>query len=407
MLVALNFIQFYGLHFSGAKTLTNVHVVGNTTVNSADIATVDLSSADKLRDLTMNQLGWHISSFDSVLVQANVTLREVVTKSTSQIILGSLSFNDTVTVTHLEIGSNLNIEASLNGINFSHLIGEAIFLNESFTIGVNLHFRDVSTRKLQVSGSLDGVRPADLVTIYKNESIYGKKSLSNATFSAMKMQNVEVDQLLNGVDIRRFLTTWTHQKVTSDYLFGADLSVVGEVNITGVVNGHVFSDVVEDTVMVGSSASEISGEKAFSKLKVEDNLHMVVNATVNEVDVSEMVELGTSSSYFRRDITFASGVEFSSPVVVGGTGVNGVDITDVVFTYLASTINGQVLIKGNTQCNDVRVYGKVNNMVISGKLSFFFLFPHSSLTFSAHKSRSNIMALTALCWGEGETPDGC
>ena len=94
----------------------------------------------------------------------------------------------------------------VNGIDLAKMNEEAVFLNESTTLHGNVHFNNISINQLHVNGTLSGIRPADFVSIHKNETISGRKSLTRAEFSSQGVHDISVGGLLNGIDTRNFLT---------------------------------------------------------------------------------------------------------------------------------------------------------------------------------------------------------
>lgn len=97
------FSKFEILLQPGPKVLSNVHVLGDTTVNKTNISTIILSQTDQQRDTTLADITRHLDTIDHSLGLANDSLRGVVTKSSPQTIHGSINFATNVNVTVFEV----------------------------------------------------------------------------------------------------------------------------------------------------------------------------------------------------------------------------------------------------------------------------------------------------------------
>ena len=264
---------------------------------------------------------------------------------------------------------DLNVVGKVTGINISDVTESALYLDESATISGRFSFGNISIDNVDVAGTFGGIHPSEVVTTDREEMVYGRKRFVKTRFEAEHKENIHVSKLLNRINTDDMLTVDGDQNITANYIFNDTAVVMGNMTVTDTINGEVFSRLVEDTVMINRSGTSVSARKLFNKMHILGDLNMRVNFTVNAVDVSELLKIGIHLNLdrFNSEVTFASDVTFRSNVTVGGT-VNGLNLSDVVFTDVDSVIVASKVIIGDVRSTaSIHVNGKINNINLKSK----------------------------------------
>ena len=351
------------------KTFKDVYVKRTTTVESANIGTVHLSPRDIERQQRIQQLNQTIAEITTQLTEANTTLDNVVTKSTEQVIKSSNVFGN-VSISRLIVNNDFYVGGVVNGIRISDVRENALYLNKDSVISGKYSFSNISIKgNVTIKGSFGDVYPKDMVTIDEVGIVSGSKTFRNIRFEGKQMENIQVGELVNGVNTSELLTASGDQYIDAPYIFNNTATIIGDLHVAGTVNNMNLSEVVRDTVMVTDGNITIQASKTFSGVNILQNLQMKDYATINNVDVSELSDMGIqiNADSSNSSLTFKSNVTFLSNITVLGE-VNGINLSDVVYANIAAVLVGPKTIIGNLNSSaNVEINGNINGLNLSSK----------------------------------------
>lgn len=141
----------------------------------------------------------------------------------------------------------------------------------------------------------------------------------------------------------------------------------------GDINNQNLNQVVSDTVMINTPGTVIQARKVFKNLSTVGDLRMADNATVNGIDVSELLYIGVQLAAGQlENVTFTSNVTFMSNVTVTGP-VNGVNLSEVVFTDVPAVITAAQSIVGDLTAKNVDVNNSINGYNANSECFFCIL----------------------------------
>jgi len=311
------------------------HLHGNVSING-------LSLSDQVVTKHGNQtIGGHKTFNAPIFLQENLVTygkidgvdiqswyRNAVFTYTDEPITGTKWFNGGVNIMDkLDVGY-------VNGIDVNALKENIVWITTNKTQWASeFHFEDVTVENLVVSGTLNDYRiPDDFVLLNSTGPIFGVKEFRNGSGIH---GNVSVDGDLSGKNFTEFydsvLKNNTDERINGNVVFLNDMNV-DNVNVTGTINDlYVPDDIVTTTTWQNiSTAFTFTSDTRFEGSIRADKI--IVNQTVNGVDVSEMYENAVhkdGNQTINGTVVFVGGIDCRQNLSVAGL-INGVNLTELM-----------------------------------------------------------------------------
>ncbi|XP_012553483.3 uncharacterized protein LOC101236068 [Hydra vulgaris] len=358
------------INLTGSKTFTNMTFISGVLFDTVTVDSIVLSPINKLI-LNMEVDLKNLIDIQSENITAlNTLLNQVVTKSTDQTIVGQKSFS-TVTVSKLTVENDININGLINNIDLSEKNSQLLFVDMNATLLNDILFaNDVIINSNINSKFINNISTSDLIAIDRSDEIHGEKTfLVDIEFSSDENAGLVVEGLINGINLTNALTTQSNQTITSSYVIDGITTFYADINVQGNVNNIDLSNVAADTLFINKVDQLITSQKTFDAIKINGDLIMNDGAEINGVDISELWKFSQSVKNFENleTVVFYHNVSFGNVYLHGK--LNGRNLSDILYTYLPSTVSGKISFLENVYLQkNIVVDGKVNGIDISGNV---------------------------------------
>ena len=348
------------------NVITEYVKIGQTTLSQQDIAAIE---RQEQYERMLNKTGTKINK---LLKRSEFLL----SKTKSQTVHANYNFSGGVKFNQLEAKNIITTDKKINGIDLSYIALNALYIDQNNSILGNKTFASNVEMKenLKIHGLIDGISTSDLVLLNSDQVIYGRKIFKGNLFfdgTRDKAKNLEIRGLINNINVTKeeLLTVKDDQIVTGNYRFKEDLKIEKNL-IVKSINGIDLSGLYEEAVLI-DTAQNISGLKQFkNNLRIEGDLEMAENTTIDGVDVSELsksILSRTKDQIISTSIDFKSNVTFHSDLIVDGF-INGINISnDVVYLSREQIISGEkTFLQDLTATKNIEIDGLVNGLNVSG-----------------------------------------
>ncbi|XP_064112419.1 uncharacterized protein LOC135219519 [Macrobrachium nipponense] len=297
----------------------------------------------------------------------NNFMDKLVLKSSNQIITAPVQFGD-VTI------DNLSVQ-SINGIDINELLKQAVRMDEDNVINCDLRFTNgLRIGKLRVRLSVSGrsggkvlVNGLDISNIAARAVLKtgGTVLISGVkTFSNGFIVDNLVAGSLGGVPVSNLVALSRTDVLARDFRFTAPITVLGDLQVTGLVDGVDLEDFIRNRITLNSSQTMFTS-CTFENIRVEGDLEI---GKINDVVISDLVIRSAANQTLTGKKEFLGGLHVNGNIIVKT--INGIDINElnrsIVRTDIDSIINYEVTFTSLvTSTVDVFVDGKVNGFDLS------------------------------------------
>ncbi|XP_030839937.1 uncharacterized protein LOC583108 isoform X2 [Strongylocentrotus purpuratus] len=276
----------------------------------------------------------------------------------SQTMTGQVDFTDDLTV-----GTAVTVSGDINSITVPD---DVMDKGSSQTVG-GLKTFDSNVdldANVDINGDINGLDlNTDIVVSSRSASVDGAKTFSQE-ISLSQPMNVSPGKTVDTVDVSEFsslvLSITSGGTLSGDVDFNSAVDITGDVSIDGsLINDVDFTSAYNDAVFHDTNQTITASKTFLNDLTSQDVV--IVDGNVNGIDISESVFTLSGAQTIDSRLTIVDGgVEAQQDVILSGT-VNGIDLSEeAVLIYVNQTITGMVIFT-----KDIMVYG--DTIVAEGK----------------------------------------
>ncbi|XP_064119153.1 uncharacterized protein LOC135224225 [Macrobrachium nipponense] len=259
-----------------------------------------------------------------------INQRNLITKSTSQVITGHKVFGQGI-----QIGQNLEIKSKLlDGVNLSEISKGNVQLPITDPWLFDLVFLDhVTVQTLVYSGVINGLDFSALTSdlIYKNSSVTvngRKRFLGKLSFT-----NIQINGLLNGEDLNSLIISSKKNVIggSKTFIKSSYFNTISSV----LVDGVDLVKLVSSALNISKEGNIVTGKKIFSHSVFINALDLT--GRLNNIDFSNVVTKDTNQKFIAQQIF--SSANFNDLKVqsmkLSGYTLNGINILDLASRRLS------------------------------------------------------------------------
>ncbi|XP_069173442.1 uncharacterized protein [Procambarus clarkii] len=294
-------------------------------------------------------------------------LDTLVLKSSDQVITGMVQFLNDIHIGHLQVDT-------INDVQISELIRLAVMTSEDVVITCDLSFtKGVTVKTLEVKTVMGGDGGV-LVNGVNISDVASRAVLTTGgpvmvTGKKLFTKGLAVDQLVavsvSGVAVKDLVVMARTDAMAKDLTFTAPISVLGDLMVSGLVDGQDLTRLFSSRVVLNASQT-LFASYTFDTLIVEGDLQV---DTINGVRISELVlKFGRQHQVVSGSKLLRGGLHVDGVIILST--INGLDIWQLNNTVARLdhniTINAPVTFENKVTCS-VKVFVKetVNNFDLS------------------------------------------
>ncbi|KAM7296973.1 uncharacterized protein ISCGN_022128 [Ixodes scapularis] len=303
-------------------------------------------------------------------------VRRVVRRDEHQVITGKKTVQGRVLV-----GGHVTTHGPVNGVHMKDLYARAMSRSQENLVSAPMTFLggiDVEHLQVYDPAKLDGIQMKNVVLL-KEDSVLG----GNVVFKSLLADgHTKVSGLVNGCNLTKLYEDALYlngnkQRISGEKHF-AKLTVKGNVNIRGPVNGVPF-DLLVNQLVVRNGFQAINGPMTFVDGVSADSL--VVAGPVNSINLTDLLHDAVTKSTEQviqgtKTFTNQHGLEISDSLHVHGSvhsrglvgGIRIEELGTVVTGRGHHEIGGRKTVMNAHIAGNVFVQGKLNGLRIPGDL---------------------------------------
>jgi len=293
-------------------------------------------------------------------------MQQVVLKYGNKTVTGEKFFLNGLSVTNL-------VTNHFQNMNLSQLLNDVLVMKNNATISTDIHFQMLkSLSNLNIVGTVNGYRvPDDLVFLGTDQNVLGNKVfVQNSNIS-----NIQNIGMLNEEDFANFIsdavTDSTNQEVITNVTFQNNIYFHDNIVIDTLNQRPVSDWVTLHTEQNITGFYSFSEDTLFQSTISADTI--IVNGTVNSIDISEMereaVYKDKNHQTINSRLVFVAGIDCKQNLSVAGL-INGVNLTELfnstVRISMDQTVTGKKTFTNNVKLdNELTTTGTINSVNVT------------------------------------------